>query len=90
LKVIADARLGVADPSLFAPEAKGHADFVKRIGPEFLGRFQEIKSLELLERGTEGANQILTYRTTTKGTTLILVFTLNPDGKVLRIQPSEE
>jgi CubicO group peptidase (beta-lactamase class C family) len=90
LKVIADARLGVADPSLYAPEAKEHADFVKRVGPEFLGRFPEIKSLELLERNTEGANQILTYRTTTKDTTLILVFTLNRDGMVLRIQPSEE
>jgi hypothetical protein len=47
----------------YAPEAKEHADFVKRAGPEFLGRFPEIKSLELLERGTEGAAAAVHART---------------------------
>jgi hypothetical protein len=89
-ELLVNAQQGKADASLFAPEASQLADFIKRVGPNFLGTKGALKSFVLLEHREEATKRVLTYRSVFGETSILWTFALNKEGKILSLSPKEE
>lgn len=89
-QVLVDAQQGKAEESRFAPEAQQLVTFVRRVGPEYLGKLGALKTFNLLERRTQGNTQVYRYRAVFGATPLQRTFVLNQDNKILSLEPSEE
>src|SRR5215510_422107 len=89
-QVLVDAQQGKADASLFAAEALQLVDFIKRAGPDFLGKKGTLKSFVLLERREEATRRGFIYRSVFGETSILWTFALNKEGKILGLTPKEE
>jgi D-alanyl-D-alanine carboxypeptidase len=85
-----DAQRGKADEGSFAPDALRTAAYIRRVGPDFLGRLGVLKLLVLLERREEPTQRVFTYRAEFAEATIVWSFTLNRDGKIISLEPLEE
>jgi CubicO group peptidase (beta-lactamase class C family) len=89
-RVLVDAQRGKADEKSFAPDSLRTAAFIRRAGPEFLGRRGALKSLVLLERQEAPTRREFTYRAVFESATIVWSLALNRDGKILSLEPLEE
>lgn len=89
-QIILDAQQGKSDATLFDPQAQGLASFLKRGGPQLMGKFGALQSFTLIEQRDEPLQRIFVYRATFAQGTLIWTFTLDADNKVLDMNPAQE
>jgi CubicO group peptidase (beta-lactamase class C family) len=82
---------GKVDPTLFSQEARAQmVPFIQRVGPNYLRPLGALKSLVLLEVRDEKASRTYRYRAIFQDASLLWTFTLNREGKISSLQPSEE
>ncbi len=89
-QVILDAQQGKSDATLFASSAQGLASFLRRGGPQLMGKLGTLQFFTLLEQRDESPHQIFVYRVTFAQGALIWTFTLDKDNKILDMNPVQE
>jgi CubicO group peptidase (beta-lactamase class C family) len=89
--VLGDAAAGRVNAELFTPEArKQFVPALREMGPQVLGVFDPVRSMELLEETKQGAATVRRYRVTLGSKPMIWTFVLDAGGKIQSMQPSSE
>jgi CubicO group peptidase (beta-lactamase class C family) len=85
------AALGRVDEGLIAKKAQSElAPFVGKAGPQFLGPLGAVESFELLKVNPGGGGSTRRYRVRFDKRTIIFVFTIDSDGKIVAIEPTPD
>ena len=88
--VLIDAAQGKADTSLFSPGSQEMVNFIRKVGPDFLRPAGPLSQITLLERRIDGNRKSYRYRTQFEKKTMVWMFALTLDGKIIGLQPAEE
>jgi CubicO group peptidase (beta-lactamase class C family) len=89
--IINEAAKGRVDAAQFTEGAgREMLPFIQRAGPRMLGTLGDLTSFTLIERKGNGAQRIRRYRAIYATKTVVWSFTLERDGKVSAMEPTEE
>jgi D-alanyl-D-alanine carboxypeptidase len=85
--ILQDARKGKVDLQKFAPDGQETAKFISKVGPDYLQKQGELKTLELIDEQNIGGKHIYTYRTIFNKGTIIWNMSLNEKNQILDFRP---
>ena|SRR5438105_867311 len=88
--VLTDSAQGKADSSLFSPGSQEMVNFIRKVGPNFLRPAGPLNQIILLEKRIDGNQKSYRYRTKFENKTMVWMFALTLDGKIIGLQPAEE